>query len=192
MWVSSSSMAETSVAMPHMDRQSGRFGVISQSITVSLMPFHSTKSTPTGASFGRIMMPEWSASSPSSRLEQFMPNESTPRSLPFLIFMSPGSVAPTSAVTVLSPTSKFWAPHTTCSGQGSPFSSTLYLPTSILQTYMWSESGWGTFSSTWDVTTRVMSAPTRSTASTSVPVRTNSLTRSWGSSGTSTMVLSHS
>ncbi len=73
MWVSSSRMAETSVATPVMDRQSGRLGVISQSITVSPMPYQSTKSTPTGASSGRIMMPEWSELIPSSRAEQFMP-----------------------------------------------------------------------------------------------------------------------
>ena len=38
MWVSSSRMAATSTAMPVMERQSGRLGVISQSITVSDMP----------------------------------------------------------------------------------------------------------------------------------------------------------
>ncbi len=38
MWVSSSYMAATSTAMPVMDRQSGRLGVISQSMTVSDMP----------------------------------------------------------------------------------------------------------------------------------------------------------
>ena len=54
------------------------------------------------------------------------------------------------------------------------------------------ESGCGTFSMTCEVTTLVMSAPTRSTAATSVPVRTSSVMSPWGSAGTSTMPLSHS
>ena len=57
---------------------------------------------------------------------------------------------------------------------------------------MWSESGWGFLLTTWAVTTCSRLAPTFSTASTSVPVRVNSATSSAGSSGTSTMDLSHS
>ena len=125
MWVSTSSTAETSVAMPTIERQSGRLGVISQSITVSLILCHSVKSSPTGVSSGKIMMPLWSSPSPSSRLEQFMPQESTPRSLPFLIVTPPGSVAPMRAVTVLSPCSKFWAPQTTWRGTDLPVASVL-------------------------------------------------------------------
>ncbi len=50
----------------------------------------------------------------------------------------------------------------------------------------------GSFVSTLPVTTWSSEAPTVSTASTSVPVRVYSRTSSRGSSGTSTIVLSHS
>ena len=121
-----------------------------------------------------------------------MPIETTPRSLDFLIFTSPGSTAPIMAVTMWSPSLKFWAPQTICSGSGLPSAPRFFSPTSTRQTNMWSESGCGFLLTTWAVTTWSRSAPTRSTASTSVPVRTNSSTSLEGSSGTSTMVLSHS
>ena len=190
MCVSRSKMAPTSRAMPTMDRQSGRFGVISQSSTVSELPWYSANGTPTGASSGRIMMPEWSPESPSSRAEQFMPQLTTPRSLLFLILTPPGSSAPTSAVTIWSPCSKFWAPHTMVSGSGSPSSPRLQRPTSTLHTHMWSESGCGSFETTRAVTTWSNASPTVSIDSTSVPVRMSSAESSSGDSGTSMSVFS--
>ena len=86
--------------MPIMDRQSGRLGVISQSSTTSELPRYWESGMPTGASCGRIQMPSWSEDRPSSRAEQFMPIDTTPRSLPFLILTSPGNTAPTMAVTM--------------------------------------------------------------------------------------------
>ena len=121
-----------------------------------------------------------------------MPQDSTPRSLLFLILKSPGSTAPIMAHTMWSPSLKFWAPQTICSGTGLPFSSTFLSPTETWQSHMWSESGWGFLLTTWAVTTCSRLAPTFSTASTSVPVRVNSATSSLGSAGTSTMLLSHS
>ena len=52
-------------------------------------------------------MPEWSPPRPSSRAEQFMPQDTTPRSLDFLILTPPGSSAPIIAVTIWSPSLKF-------------------------------------------------------------------------------------
>ena len=51
-------MAPTSRAMPTMDRQSGRFGVISRSSTVSPALMKSAIDWPTGASAGSTQMPE--------------------------------------------------------------------------------------------------------------------------------------
>ena len=192
MWVSSPRVAPTSTAKPVMDRQSGRLGVISQSSTTSETPRYSPAGTPTGASSGSTMMPSWSPERPSSRAEQFMPHDSTPRSLLFLILTSPGRTAPTMATTTCSPAATLGAPHTICNGAGSPFPSTLRMPTSTMVTCMWSESGCGSQDRMRPVTTWSRSAPTGSTASTSVPVRTSSATRSDTSSGRSTMVFSHS
>ena len=174
MCVSSSRTAPTSVAMPTIERQSGRLGVISQSSTTSLVPWYCENGMPTGASAGRIMMPEWSPPRPSSRSEQFMPQLSMPRSLLFLILTSPGSTAPIMATTILSPSLKFWAPQTICSGAGLPASSTFLSPTETLQSHMWSESGCGSLESTWPTTTWSRCSPTFSIVSTSVPVRMSS------------------
>ncbi|VWM25080.1 Uncharacterised protein [Collinsella intestinalis] len=64
-----------------------------------------------------------------------MPQDTTPRSLPFLILMSPGSSAPIIAVTMWSPSLKFCAPHTICRGSGLPSASTLLVPTSTMVTH---------------------------------------------------------
>ena len=185
-------MAPVSRAIPIMDRQSGRLGVISQSSTVSLEPTYSANGMPQGVSSGRIMMPEWSPPRPSSRAEQFMPMDTTPRSLLFLILTSPGSTAPIMAVTMWSPASKFCAPQTICSGAGLPPASRFLSPTSTEHTYMWSLSGCGVLVSTLAVTTWSKDSPTVSIASTSVPVRIYSSERVLGSSGISIMVLSQS
>ena len=121
-----------------------------------------------------------------------MPIETTPRSLLFLILMSPGSSAPIMAVTMWSPSLKFWAPHTICSGSGLPSASTLASPTSTFVTHMWSESGCGSLESTLAVTIWSNASPTVSMDSTSVPVRMNSVASSAGSSGSSTMLDSQS
>ena len=185
-------MAPTSRAMPIMDRQSGRLGVISQSSTVSELPRYWASGMPTGASAGKIQMPSWSLERPSSRAEQFMPMDTTPRSLPFLILTSLGSSAPIMAVTMWSPSLKFCAPHTICRGCGTPSPSTLLAPTSTMVTHRWSESGCASLETTCAVTIRSNASPTVSMDSTSVPVRMNSRASSEGSSGSSTMVESQS
>ena len=105
-----------------MDSWSGRFGVISRSSTVSPAPRHSAKAAPTGASSGSSMMPSWSVPSPSSRAEQIMPADTTPRSLLFFIFTSPGKTQPTQATATFRPARTFGAPHTICSGSSAPTS----------------------------------------------------------------------
>ena len=115
-----------------------------------------------------------------------MPQEATPRSFDFLIFTPPGSSAPGSAVTIWSPASKFWAPHTTVMGWGFPSSSTLQAPTSTVHTHMWSESGCASLASTCAVTTCSKVAPSVSTASTPVPVRSSRSQKAFRLLGTST------
>ena len=121
-----------------------------------------------------------------------MPQDSTPRSLLFLILKSPGSTAPIMATTILSPSLKFWAPQTICRGAGLPSASVFWSPTETLQSHMWSESGCGCLETTWPMTTWSRCSPTFSIVSTSVPVRMSSRYRTFGSSGRSTIEPSHS
>ena len=85
------------------DKQSGRFGVISNSKTVSLIPKYSFIGTPTGVSSGKIMIPEESFPIFNSSSEHNIPFDSTPLILPFLITKSGANFAPTCASTTLSP-----------------------------------------------------------------------------------------
>ena len=128
-------IAPTSRAIPATDRQSGRFGVTSRSSTVSESCAYSENSMPMGASSGRIIIPSWSLPSPNSRAEQFIPMLVTPRSFDFLILKSPGNSAPTIAQTIWSPSLKFCAPHTICSGSGLPSVPRLCAPTSTAVTH---------------------------------------------------------
>ena len=66
-----------------------------------------------------------------------MPALSTPRSFAFLMSTPLGSVVPTVATGTLSPASKFWAPHTICSGSPPP--------TSTVVTHSFSASGCRSF-----------------------------------------------
>ena len=85
------------------DKQSGRFGVISNSKTVSLIPKYSFIGTPTGVSSGKIIIPEESFPICNSSSEHNIPFDSTPLILPFLITKSGANFAPTCANTTLSP-----------------------------------------------------------------------------------------
>ena len=176
-------MAPTSRAMPTIDRQSGRFGVISRSSTVSPAPMKSAMGWPTGASAGSTQMPEWSCPSPSSRREQHMPQLTTPRSFDFLILKSPGSTAPTSATGTLMSAAMFGAPQTICTGSSAP--------TSTVTTCMWSESGCGSQVSTCPTTTPSKASPVFSTPSTPVPVKSSRSQNAFKSSGTAVYSESH-
>ncbi len=96
-------LAATSCARPRILKQSARLGVRSTSIAWSSSSRNSCKPMPTGASEGNSSKPEWSSDKPSSRAEQAMPKDSTPRSLAFLILYSPPSTAPTLASGTLIP-----------------------------------------------------------------------------------------
>ena len=78
-------------------------------------PTTSRMNAPAGVSGGSSMMPAWSPPGSASSFElQSMPNDSTPRSLPFLILNPPsGTTAPIFASAVLRPARQFGAPQTT-------------------------------------------------------------------------------
>jgi hypothetical protein len=59
------------------------------------------------------MRPAASSESPSSRAEQSMPKDSTPRSFALRISMPPGSLAPMVASGAFIPARAFGAPQTT-------------------------------------------------------------------------------
>ena len=168
--------AAASRAMPMWDSQSGRFGVTSQSITLSLS-YKSVSGAPSGASSGRMSRPVWSLLRPNSRAEQSMPLDSTPRSFAFLILKSPKTV-PMVAQGTRFPASQFGAPQTICNG--SP------LPMFTLQTLMWSESGCGSRERISATTTPFGIVPDSSMPSTSSPAPVRRDASSLASHGMST------
>ena len=70
--------ADSSRAMPTMERQSGRFGVISTSSTWSSRPSVATRSAPGRAPSSSRIPASCASPIPSSRSEQSMPCDSTP------------------------------------------------------------------------------------------------------------------
>ena len=106
--------AATSRAMPRMLMQSPRFGVRLTSRIVSSRPSASISLAPVVVSAGNSSSPTASSDSASSRAEQSMPNDSTPRSLACLISMPPGSFAPTVASGAFMPARALGAPQTIC------------------------------------------------------------------------------
>ena len=110
--------APNSRARPTTLRASGRFHVTSMSNTVSGFspPTTSRANAPVGASAGSSMMPSWLPPGRASSFElQSIPNDSTPRSFPFLILKPPsGTTAPILASTLFMPARQLGAPHTTC------------------------------------------------------------------------------
>ena len=90
-------MAATSCAIPAIDRQSARLGVILSVTSVSSRSSASRSGMPgfSDASSGR--RPLASSSMPSSFAEHSMPCDSTPRMAARLMTRPPGSVAPSSA-----------------------------------------------------------------------------------------------
>ena len=153
-------VAAASRARPIIERQSGRLEVISKSATYSSRPRMPLISAPTGVSSGRNRMPlshaygtqPWSR--PSSWNEHIMPFETTPRSLPLVIFTPPGRVELCRQTGQISPTEvsvTLGAPVTICTGSS--------VPTSIWQIIRWSESGCFSTDRILPVTTLEISAP---------------------------------
>ncbi len=106
--------AASSRATPRTERQSGRFGVTSTSRTWSSRPRWATRSWPRRASPSRRRSPaSCSSPRPSSRSEQSIPCDSTPRIRAAATRRPPGSVAPGGANAARAPTLVFGAPETT-------------------------------------------------------------------------------
>ena len=92
-----------------------------------------------------------------------MPLDSTPRSLPFSIFLPPGRVDLSRATGTMSPGWMFQAPVTIWMGA--------LWPTSTWQIHMWSESGWRSMVRMVPTTILEISAPRSSVVSTLEPER---------------------
>ena len=150
--------------MPRTLKQSARFGVKPSSIIASSSFRYLRISSPNGASAGNSIKPSDFSASPSSCSAHNMPNDSTPRSLAFLILKSPGNTAPSVASGILMPGRAFAAPHTICT------SST---PLLTRQTCSFSASGWGSAATISATTTPEKLPATGSIASTSRPAIVN-------------------
>ena len=103
-------------ARPAKLKQSARFGVRSTSMMVSSKLRYSRTSTPNGALSGNSIKPSELSAMPSSCSAHNIPNDSTPRSLAFLILKPPGSsegsTAPIFANGIFNPSRTLAAPHT--------------------------------------------------------------------------------
>ena len=111
--------AARSRATPSIDQASGRLPSTEMSkMTSGTIPSASVSRSPTAGSMSssRIMRPSWSSLKCSSRDEQSMPFEITPRIVRRRSRSPPGSTAPTGASGTWLPTSKFIAPQTISSG----------------------------------------------------------------------------
>jgi len=114
--------AATSRAMPAIDRQSARFGVIFSVISVSSSARASRSGVPGASDASSASRPEASSSMPSSRPEHSMPCDSTPRIAARRMTSPPGSVAPSRAQGASMPAAALGAPQTTVSAAASPTS----------------------------------------------------------------------
>ena len=112
--------------------QSVRLEVISTSTIASPDPRSSCTGLPTRGVPGSTQIPCASSESPSSRSEQIMPSDSTPRILLFRSFVPSGSLAPICATATDCPAATLGAPHTTESFVPPPISTTQSLSRSAL------------------------------------------------------------
>jgi len=150
-------------ATPIIERQSGRFGVISSSITVSGSPQTCTNGVPASRAASSTSRPEWSSPRSSSSFAQSMPIENSPRIFAFFSVMPHGSVVPTGAKGYFPPTSTFGAPQTTRMVSSAPYS-TVHMRNL-------SAPGCGSICTTSPTTTPEKSEPIISIASTSNPAK---------------------
>ena len=104
--------AASSRAMPRCDWQSGRFGVISRSNTVSPGGSTSFIAVPSAGLPERMSRPLWSVPMPISSGEHIMPSDDWPRIFDCLISKFPGRTAPGSATRTRLPASQLFAPQT--------------------------------------------------------------------------------
>ncbi len=157
-------------AMPSTERQSARLGVMETSMTSRSSPRTSVSFWPGLKPGSSTMMPAWSSDRPSSRSEQIIPRDSTPRSLAFLMTRPPGMVVPMVATGTFCPLATLGAPQTIWASSGPP--------TSTLHTERWSLSGWGAQSTTWPTTMGAMASKGSRMASTSRPCMVSRSARS--------------
>src|SRR5690348_1276931 len=176
-------IAETSRAMPTIDRQSGRFGVSLIVISASSSASVARTSCPGVASEGSTSSPDASSAMPSSRAEHSMPCDSTPRTVVRVIDCPPGSVAPSSAQGTRKPFAAFGAPQTTCNARSRP--------TSTVQTRSRSASGCGATCVIVPTTTCAKDGAARTTSSTSKPAIVSLSHNAAVSIGGSTSVRNH-
>ncbi len=155
------SAADSSRATPLWPSRSGRFGVTSTTSRSSSTGMTSRKRVPGAAVVSSSRMPSCSWPSPSSRAEQSIPSEGSPRIFRFSILRSPGSTAPTGAKGYFFPAATLGAPHTTW--RSSP------LPSLTRQRLRRSALGWGSACSTSPITTSPRPPCSGSTASTGAP-----------------------
>ena len=167
-----------------MHHASGRF----PSTVTSKMTSGSRRSTSMSRSPGaaavcvRINNPAWSSPRPSSRPEQSIPFEVTPRIFRFAISKPPGSTAPTGASGTRSPSSKLVAPQTISSGPP---------PASTTTRRTRSAPSIAVISSIRAITTSLNPSPTTSISSTTRPRSSSVARRSPASSGNGAKSLSH-
>ena len=167
-WVWPPTRAATSLAMPCIERPSGRLAVIANSKTWSSSPRLGPTAVPRGgtcsSSSSRMAIPSPSAVWPSSAREQIMPLLATPRSSAGLIVrFTAGRVAPTRATGTWMPARTFAAPQTICRVSAAPISTKQTLSLSAL--------GWAWRSRTKPTTTPPAWAARSSMASTSKPAK---------------------
>ena len=171
-----------SLAIPTTHMQSVRFAVISTSITGSADPTTEASGTPTGGLPGRTQIPCDSSLSPSSRSEQIIPCDSTPRILVLRSFVPSGRRLPTCATATRCPAATFGAPQTI---------ERRAVPMSTVQRLSRSASGCRATSSTLPTTIPGSKDAPRSSDWTGSPRIASRLARSSGRSGRSTQSSSH-
>ena len=171
-------------ATPAIDQASGRFPSMEISSTTSaLMPRASVSFLPmTGVMRSSSnSSPSWSSLRRSSRAEQSMPLETTPRILRSAITNPPGSTAPTGASGTWLPRAKLVAPQTMSRGP---------LPVSTVTRRTRSAPSMALIASMRTTTTSSRPSPTCSTPSTTRP-RSSIVAVSSSREGKSTNVASH-
>ncbi len=175
-------IAATSRATPRTDSTSPRFGVTLSVRIVSSRASASRSGVPVTSSSGSSRIPSCSSDRPSSRAEQSMPFDSTPRSFARRITSPEASRAPSRASGVFMPARTLGAPQTTCS-RAEP-------PPATWQTVSLSASGWRSTESTSPTTTPWKSPAAGSIDSTSRPLMVRRAASAAGSRPASTHSLS--
>ena len=176
-------MAETSRAIPAIDRQSARLGVSFNVSNVSSSASAARTDAPGVDDSGSPNNPDASSAMPNSCAEHNMPRDSMPRTVARLMVIPPGSTAPSSAQGTSIPAAAFGAPQTICSACAAP--------TSTVHTRRRSAFGCGSTLSIRATTTWSNAGATGSMRSTSSPAMVNLSASADVDSAGSTSVRNH-